>query len=322
LEEKGREKMQYFEPLPGKAKWSRIAMGCWQIAPSDGWGEGPPADQAEAAVKQALDCGITTFDTAEGYGDGESERRLGKALGPKKNDVAIISKIWPDAELAYPAFLARLDQTLANLGRDYVDLYLFHFPSGRLPGSRENEIFCQIMAKLKETEKARLVGISNFGADDVQRLGERAGLFSFNEVCYNLLEREYEGDSLKACRAHGIEYLAYSPLAQGLLTGRFDKKTPITDRVRKNNALFSEPRLSKALKVVEALRQVADETKATITQIALAWTLEQENIAVAIVGSHKPEQIREAAAAGDVKLTGEQIAKLTQASDAFKGRSP
>jgi len=314
--------MEYFSPEGSRVKWSRLALGCWQIAPSDGWGAGPPADQAEAAVKQALDCGITTFDTAEGYGDGESERRLGKALGSRKNDVAIISKIWPDAELTCEAFIARLDQTLANLGRDYVDLYLFHFPAGRLPGSQENETFCRIMAELKQTEKARLVGVSNFEAADIHRLGAPAGLFSFNEVCYNLLEREYEGESLEACREFGIEYLAYSPLAQGLLTGRFDKKTPLTDRVRKNNVLFQEPRLSKALKVVDVLRQIAAETKATPTQVALAWTLEQENIAVAIVGSTKPEQIQEFAAGGDVKLTGEQIARLTQASDAFKRKSP
>ena len=309
--------MESFSPPGSSVPWSRIALGCWQIAPSDGWGKGPPPEQAEAAVRQALDCSITTFDTAEGYGDGESERRLGKALGAKKNDVAIISKIWPDAELAYPAFLARLDQTLANLNRDYVDLYLFHFPAGRLAGKKENEFFCDIMGRLQATGKARLVGLSNFEATDLQKLGAPTGLFSFNEVPYNLLEREYEGENLKASRGHGMEYVAYSPLAQGLLTGRFGKETPITDRVRKNNGLYSEPKFSKALKTVETLREVAHQAGATVAQVALAWTLAQPNIAVAIVGSTKPEQIKEAASAGELKLREEQLKKLTKASDAF-----
>lgn len=319
--------MKYFPKVPSGAEgtppgsripWSRIALGCWQIAPSDGWGKGPPPEQADRAVKQALDCGITTFDTAEGYGDGESERRLGAALGAKKNDVAIISKVWPDVELTYPDFLQRLDQSLANLKRDYVDLYLFHFPGGRLPSQKEGALFCDIMARLKETGKARQIGLSNFEASDLSKL-DRKNLFSFNEVCYNLLEREYEGDNLRASREHGMEYLAYSPLAQGLLTGRFNKTTPITDSVRKNNDLFRQPKFSRALKVVEVLRDVSKESNATMPQTALAWTLAQPNIAVAIVGSYKPEQIVDAAKACEVKLSKAQLDKLTRASDEFCG---
>lgn len=309
--------MNRFTPPGSPIPWSRIALGCWQIAPSDGWGAGPPPEQAEAAVQQALDCGITTFDTAEGYGDGESERRLGRALGHRKNDVAIISKIWPDAKLTFEAFEGRLDRTLSNLGRDYVDLYLYHFPGGALPGKTENKRFLEIMAKLKQTGKTRLVGLSNFQAPDLEKFETPSGLFSFNEVCYNLLEREYEGENLVASRLHGMQYLAYSPLAQGLLTGRFGKKTPITDRVRKNNALYSEPKFSRALEVVNVLKAIAMATESTPTQVALAWTLAQPNIAVAIVGSHKPEQIREAASAGALKLSQEQLRQLTAASDRF-----
>ena len=309
--------MEYFSPPGSRVRWSRIAMGCWQIAPSDGWGKGPPPEQAERAVKQALDAGITTFDTAEGYGEGESERRLGRALGAQKNDVAIISKIWPDADLTLKAFQARLERTLANLGRDYVDLYLFHFPGGRLSGPKENEVFCGIMAKLKESGKARRVGLSNFGASDLRKLNAPKDLFSFNEVCYNLLEREYEGENLASNRAHGLGYLAYSPLAQGLLTGRFMKISQVTGPIRKKSALYREPKFSKALKVVDALREVAGEAGATVTQAALVWVLAQPNIAFAIAGSYKPEQIKEFAAAGGVKLTPIQLEKLTKASDRF-----
>jgi aryl-alcohol dehydrogenase-like predicted oxidoreductase len=309
--------MEYFSPPGSEKKWSRIALGCWQIAPSDGWGKGPPPEQAEATVKKALDCGITTFDTAEGYGDGESERRLSQALGSKLNDVVVVSKIWPDADLAYQAFEARLNQSLRCLNRDYVDLYLFHFPGGRLNTEKDNARFCDIMGRLKRTGKARLVGLSNFTAADVGKLGEGARLFPFNEVCYNLLDREHEGVNLTANEQHGIRYLAYSPLAQGLLTGRFAKETPITDGVRRRNELYREPALSRTLQVVDVLRQIAKETKATITQIALAWTLKQRNIEVAIVGSFKPPQIEEAAGACKVKLSPAQLKRITKASDEF-----
>ena len=107
-------------------KWSVITLGCWQLAPSAGWGNVCTAQGADAVVKSALDQKITAFDTAEGYGDGESERRLGKALGHKKDDVIIISKIWPDAELTLKAYQERLEGTLRALDRDYVDVYLVH----------------------------------------------------------------------------------------------------------------------------------------------------------------------------------------------------
>lgn len=110
-------------------QWSVITMGCWQIAPSEGWGDICSAKDADAAIKAALASGITAFDTAEGYGDGESERRLGNALGHKKYDVIVISKIWPDAELTLKSYKEKLDASLKALNRDYIDVYLVHWPA-------------------------------------------------------------------------------------------------------------------------------------------------------------------------------------------------
>ena len=109
-------------------KWSVLTLGCWQIAQSEGWGDVCEPKDSEAVVKTALDSGFTAFDTAEGYGDGESERRLGKALGGKKDNVIIISKIWPDAKLTLSEYQKRLEGTLRALNRDYVDVYLVHWP--------------------------------------------------------------------------------------------------------------------------------------------------------------------------------------------------
>jgi aryl-alcohol dehydrogenase-like predicted oxidoreductase len=123
--------LRYFKCKGIEKKWSAVTLGCWQIAPSEGWGDSCTKQSADSVIKSALDHGITAFDTAEGYGDGESERRLGKSLGSKKHDVIVISKIWPDASLTSSAYLKRLDNTLRALNRNYVDVYLVHFPSRR-----------------------------------------------------------------------------------------------------------------------------------------------------------------------------------------------
>ena len=139
-----------------------LTFGCLQIAPSKEWGDVCSVEEADRVVNTALEGGIMSFDTAEGYGDGESERRLGKALGSRKNDVLIISKIRPDAGLTLEAYQSRLEGTLKALGRDYVDVYLVNWPGMYLDTMEKTRKMCDIMAILKESGKARTVGISNF----------------------------------------------------------------------------------------------------------------------------------------------------------------
>ena len=197
--------------------WSRITLGCWQIAPSGGWGNICPPKDAEKVVRSALDHGISAFDTAEGYGDGESERRLGKALGSKKDSVIIISKIWPDAELTLKAYQQRLEDSLKALGRDYVDLYLVHWPGSYFGNSEKSARLADFMQTLKKSGKATTVGLSNFQSRDLTLLGSKLKIFSMNQVPYSLLDRAYEGDTLALCKNSEVPYMAFSPTAQGLL---------------------------------------------------------------------------------------------------------
>ena len=197
--------------------WSRITLGCWQIAPSGGWGDICPSEDAERVVRSALDHGITAFDTAEGYGDGESECRLGKALGAKKDSVIIISKIWPDAELSLKAYQQRLEDSLKALDRDYVDLYLVHWPGNYFNNSDKSARLAEFMNTLKENGKASTIGLSNFQSQNLTLLGDQLKTFSMNEVPYSLLDRAYEGDTLNLCKNADIPYMAFSPTAQGLL---------------------------------------------------------------------------------------------------------
>lgn len=296
--------------------WSRITLGCWQIAPSGGWGDICPPEDAERVVRTALDHGITAFDTAEGYGDGESERRLGKALGSKKDSAIIISKIWPDADLTLKAYQNCLENSLKALGRDYVDLYLIHWPGNYFNTHDKSSQLAEFMRTLKKSGKATAVGLSNFQSRDLALLGNNLKTFSMNEVPYSLLDRAYEGETLNLCKNAGIPYMAFSPTAQGLLAKpmqREDLEMP----TRKHHFLYQDQVYPQAKKVWQTVRDIADELGRKPVEVALAWVLTRDNIFTAIVGSRKPEQVREFARSSDLKLSPEQIQRLTTASDQF-----
>ncbi len=301
----------------GLAKdWSVITFGCWQIAPSEGWGDVCSPKEADAAVKAALDQGITAFDTAEGYGDGESERRLGKALGSKKDDVIIISKIWPDAELTLANYQKHLDDSLAALNRGYVDVYLINWPGGYFDSQEKSARLCDCMNVLKASGKARIVGLSNFQAEDLLLLREGVSTFSVNEVPYSLLDRRYEGQTLEICKNAALGYMAFSPTAQGLLAGRINQEAR-SFPARRHNQFYQEPLYSRSLKVLETVTEIAGEIQRKPVEVALAWVLAQDSILTAIVGSRKVEQIRDFSGAANLQLSQNQLQRLTAVSNSL-----
>jgi aryl-alcohol dehydrogenase-like predicted oxidoreductase len=293
--------------------WSAITFGCWQIAPSGGWGDYCTPQDADTSVKTALEGGITAFDTAEGYGDGESERRLGKALGSKKNDVLIISKIWPDADLTLASYQERLEGTLRALARDFVDVYLVHWPGSFFNTPDKSKKLAEIMVALRDSGKAKTVGLSNFETDDLTRFGDYLPEFVVNQVAYNLLEREYESHGLELCQKAGVGTMVYSPSARGLLGGRLDADSP----TRQQYEVYQEPLFSHSKEVLKTVETIADETNTQPINVALAWVLSRQNVVTAVVGSKKPEQIKQFCRAGDLELSTEQLSRLTAASDAF-----
>ena len=294
--------------------WSRITLGCWQIAPSYGWGDICPEKDAEKVVRVALDQGITAFDTAEGYGDGESERRLGKALGSQKDSAIIISKIWPEASQTLKDYQKALDNSLKALGRDYVDLYLMHWPGNYFNSPEKSKLLTEHMLALKQSGKASIIGLSNFRADDIKLLGNNE--FSLNEVPYSLLDRSYEEETLSLCKKSDMQYMAFSPTAQGLLA-RPMKEEDLEMPTRKMHHLFKPSTYAKAKEVWETVRVIANELGCNPIEVAVAWVIKQENIFTAIVGSRKPEQVEEFAPAGDLELSQGHLAHLTEVSNAF-----
>ena len=311
--------MRYIKCKGLKKDWSVITFGCWQIAPSEGWGNICSPQSADAVVKKALELGISAFDTAEGYGDGESERRLGKALGHKKEDVIIISKIWPDASLTYNDYQKRLNNSLTALKRDYVDVYLIHFPSDYFNSIEQSEKLCMIMEELRKSGKAITVGLSNFREQDLLRLGKGIKNFCINQVPYNILQRNYEGKTRDICHKNEMGYMAYSPTAQGLLAGRLSIEATALP-ARKWNKLYQEPLLTKSKPVRDLINNIAGDIKTKPISVALAWVLEQKNILTAIVGSRKPDQVSDFAIAGDLRLSTEHLKQLNNVSLSFHGK--
>lgn len=306
-----------YTTTPGiEKKWSKITLGCWQLAPTKGWGDLTSPQDAELVIKTALDAGITAFDTAEGYSHGESERRLGKALGNRNNDVIVISKIWPDAELTLEAYQERLNNSLKALNREYVDVALIHWPGDYFNTEEKSQKLSDIMLALKQSGKATLIGLSNFHKVHLDLLGKNISNFSINQVPYNLLEREYEGETLDICIKNKLQYMAYSPTAKGLLARRLSEKD-LAFPARQHDDVYSKTLYPRALKVFEVAESIAKEINAKPINVVLAWVLERENILTAIVGSRKQEQVLEFAKTTRFKLSNLQNQRLTEASDEF-----
>lgn len=296
--------------------WTALTLGCCQISPSEAWGDACTAEEADRVVKTALEGGIMAFDTAEGYGDGESERRLGKALGSRKNDVIIVSKIWPDADLKLEEYQSRLEGTLKALGRDYVDVYMVHWPGMFLDTMLKTGKMCDIMGALKESGKARTIGISNFRARDIGLMTGKASMFTANQVPYSLLQREYEGEHIKECEKAGIGYMAYSPSARGLLADRLDEEA-LKAQARREYYLYTHPYLGESQGVRRTVQEIAQEINTAPINVALAWVIQKQNIITAVVGSRKVDQVKEFCAAGDITLTADQLDRLNEESAEF-----
>lgn len=285
-------------------KISSIIYGCWQAA----W---PGTEEAEliAAQQAALDAGVTTFDTAEGYGGGDSERLLAKALGTRRDEIVIATKVGAD-NLAAEKVATACERSLKNLNTDRIDLYQIHWPAGTW-GSDIVPIGETIDAllKLKSAGKIRALGVSNFNKAQMTEAIAVAPIESLQPP-YSLFWRHLEEDSMPVCREHGISILAYSPLAQGLLTGKFGRDHKfVPGDPRGGNKLFKDEHFGRVQAALDQLRPIASAHNASLGNLALAWLLHQPKTCP-IVGARTAEQARENATATDISLTSEEISKI------------
>jgi aryl-alcohol dehydrogenase-like predicted oxidoreductase len=293
---------------------SRIGLGTWQFGAREwGYGDSYAAAEADAIVRRALDLGVTLFDTAEIYGFGRSERILGRALGDRRESAFLATKILPLVPVP-PVVEQRAVASANRLGVTRLDLYQVHQPN---PLFRDGTIM-RGMRALQRVGLVGEVGVSNYSLDRWRAaeaaLGRRV---LSNQVSYSLVARSPERDLIPFAESNGLVVIAYSPLAQGLLSGRYDRASRPWNRVRAANPLFLPENLERAQPLIAALREVAEAHAATPAQIALAWVIHSPAVA-AIPGASSVAQLESNAIAAEIELTSDEYQALRAAAERFR----
>jgi aryl-alcohol dehydrogenase-like predicted oxidoreductase len=305
--------MRYLSTVPGK-QISKIGLGTWQFGSRE-WGYGSQyADEvAQAIVRRALELGVTLFDTAEIYGFGRSERILGRALGEDRESAFLATKILPVLPVA-PVVEQRAVASANRLGARRLDLYQVHQAN---PVVRDGTIM-RGMRALQRVGLVGEVGVSNYSLRRWRAAEDALGSpVLSNQVPYSLVARDPEQDLLPYASAHGRLVLAYSPLAQGLLSGRYNPGNLPANRVRATNPLFLPENLQRAGELLAVLGEVATAHSATPAQIALAWVIRHPAVA-AIPGASSVEQLESNVAAAEIDLADDQYQALADAAARFR----
>lgn len=309
-----RIKMEYHKLGTSGVKVSPLVLGCWSMG-GDYFGSVEDRDSI-ACIETYLEYGIQTFDTAEIYGMGRAEKVLGQALkGHNREECTVISKVWP-AHYAMEDMEKACDASLERLGTEYLDVYFLHYPPQGMSVGQAMEN----MERLKEKGKIHSIGVSNFSLEQLREAG-RFGTVDVIQPCYNLLWRYADKDLLPYCRERGIGVIPYSTLAQGLLTGKFKKETPITGG-RAKAALFQPGIYEQCLEVTEELTAIGEKYGRNAAQICVNWLVHNNSLTAPIVGGADREHALENIRAIEFKLEPEEYGHIDKISRAFCDKMP
>ena len=305
-------------------KISEITYGNWLTH-----GSQVENDQAKACVRAALDAGISTFDTADAYANTMAETVLGEALkGERRESLEILTKVyWPvgpggpnDVGLSRKHIMESINGSLSRLQTDYVDLYQAHRFDYDTPLDETMQAFADVV----RMGKALYIGVSEWTAQEIQDghdLAEDLGIqLISNQPQYSMLWRVIEGDVVPVCVSLGISQIVFSPIAQGVLTGKYrpGEQPPTGSRATDEKggvATIKRWMRDDVLKGVQQLVPLADEAGLSMAQLAVAWVLQNDNVASAIIGASRPEQVHDNAAAAGVKLEEDLLAKIDEVLD-------
>src|SRR6476660_152623 len=295
------------------------------------YGVGVEADQARACLEEAFNQGINFIDTANVYGRGAAETFLGGALqGRPRASYVLATKVYfpmsdTDRGLSRAQIEKQIDASLTRLKTDYVDLYQCH----RYDQDTPLEETMEALTRAVESGKTRYIGFSEWPADRIQAAIDLAGAgnvakFVSSQPQYSLLWREPEDEVIPLCAAHDISQIVWSPLGQGVLSGKYDPDRPLPPSSRdssKEMGGFMERLLRpEVLRAVQQLKPIAEEAGLTLPQFALAWVLREPNVASAIIGASRPEQVRENAEASGVVIDTQLFLRAEQIIDEALGR--
>jgi aryl-alcohol dehydrogenase-like predicted oxidoreductase len=300
---------------------SEISYGNWLTH-----GSQVEEDQAQACIKAALDAGITTFDTADVYANTAAESVLGRGLaGQRRESLEIFTKVfWPtgpggpnDKGLGRKHIMESANASLKRLRTDYVDLYQAHRFDTTVPLEETMLAF----ADLVRQGKVLYIGVSEWNAEQIARgaalARELKVPFVSNQPQYNMLWRVIESQVIPASEREGMSQIVWSPIAQGVLTGKYKPGQPLPAGSRatdeKGGANFVKRFLrDEVLERVEQLRPLADQAGLSLAQLAVAWVLQNPNVASAIIGASRPEQVHENVKAAGVRLDGELLSRIDE----------
>jgi aryl-alcohol dehydrogenase-like predicted oxidoreductase len=322
--------MEYRHLGKSGLKVSEIAYGNW-ITHGSQVGE----DAAVACVRAALDAGITTFDSADVYAGGRAEEVLGRALsGVRRESVEIGTKLyWPmgpgqnDRGLSRKHIFESVHASLGRLGTDYLDLYQAHRYDHETPLEETLRAFDDLV----RAGKVLYVGVSEWRAEEIAtalKTADELGLHRIvsNQPQYNMLWRVIEAEVIPLCAREGVGQLVFSPIAQGVLTGKYlpGAEPPAQSRATDPSGAGFVKRWLRdpVLEVVPRLRPLADEAGLTLAQLAVAWTLQNPGVSAAIVGATRPEQIQENCGASGVKLDAGLLRQIDEVLSGLVERDP
>ena len=307
-----------------------VGLGAWAIGGEWRFGWGPQEDEDSiATIRRAVERGLNWIDTAPAYGLGHSEEVVGRALReiPRRERPRVFTKcslVWDAAgnvshSLSPHSIRKEIDASLRRLETERIDLYQIHWPAwpasppGHDPGSIE-EAWATLTA-LRDEGKAAFIGVSNFDVAHLERI-RRIETPASLQPPYSMLRPEIEREVLPFCLEHNIGVIPYSPMQSGLLTGKMSRERiaalPANDW-RRTSRFFQEPMLTKALLLVEQLREIGKPHGRTPGDVAVAWTLRHPAITAAIVGARKPDQVDELAGVLTFRLSPSEVEQLNAA---------
>jgi aryl-alcohol dehydrogenase-like predicted oxidoreductase len=280
-------------------------------------------DAANDLIDRALDAGINFIDTANVYSEGESEKILGKALGKRRADIVLATKVLSrmgpgpnETGLSRAHIMQAVEDSLTRLGTDYIDLYQIHGFDALTP----MEETLRALDDLVHSGKVRYIGCSNLAAWQLTKslwISDKFNLHRFEslQAYYTIAGRDLEREVVPLLEDQKLGLMVWSPLAGGLLTGKFDREGKGPGEARRAEFDFPPVDKERAFDLVDVMREIADEKNVTVAQVALSWLLHQPVVTSVIIGAKTPEQLADNLASPDVVLSDEDLARLREASE-------
>jgi aryl-alcohol dehydrogenase-like predicted oxidoreductase len=314
---------------------SRIGIGCWAFGGGEYWGDQNQKD-VDMVVRLAVEKGVNVFDTARMYNDGASEISLGKALKGLRDKAFVVSKVSP-ARAYRKALKEECEISLRNLGMDYLDLYMMHWPINPLgikhftndpeiiahPPATE-EAFAAL-GELKKEGKIRHIGVSNYGIRQLKEAASFCSEIAVNEMPYNIISRAIEAEIMPYCMKQGIAIISSMTLQQGVLAGIYKTADDVPPH-QAHSRHFSQERgkgvsrhyeagaEEEVFRTVALLRELSAELEVSVAQLSVAWVLANPYSACALIGSRNEKELDENIRAAELKLPGDALAKINQVS--------